>query len=63
MNAANEVANAAFRAGECGFLDIAGVVERVMDVTDVEKVESLSQLNDVDLLARERANDLLVGMR
>ena len=34
-----------------------------MDVTDVEKVESLSQLNDVDLLARERANDLLVGMR
>lgn len=59
MNAANEVVNAAFREGACGFLDIERVVEGVMDRTDVEPVESIEQLAEVDLIARARAVALL----
>ena len=55
MNAANEVANQAFRDGRLGFLDIAAVVERVMDETDVEPVESLSQVAEADARARAQA--------
>lgn len=63
MNAANEVANAAFRAGELGFLAIAEVVEAVMDHTRVEPVTSLGQLDEVDALARAQARDLVAGAR
>ena len=55
MNAANEVANLAFRQGICSFLDIEACVGRVMDDCEVEGVESLDQLLDVDAWARERA--------
>ena len=55
MNAANEVANAAFRAGACGFCDIDRIVERVMDATTVEPLTSFDQIEAVDALARERA--------
>ena len=55
MNAANEVANEAFRVGECGFWDIDGIVERVMEATNVEPMTSLEQVAEVDALARERA--------
>lgn len=59
MNAANEVANAAFRAGECGFLDIEGVVRSVMEATDVEPVSSLEQLSEVDARSRQEARRLV----
>lgn len=59
MNAANEVANLAFRQGACGFLDIERVVREVMDRTPVERVESLGQLLDVDARAREAARNVL----
>jgi len=59
MNAANEVANAAFRDGACGFLDIERVVGGVMEATSVEPVESVEQLADVDAAARERARGIL----
>ncbi|MDO4849151.1 MAG: 1-deoxy-D-xylulose-5-phosphate reductoisomerase [Coriobacteriia bacterium] len=59
MNAANEVANLAFRQGACGFTDIEKVVREVMDATPVERVESLEQLLDVDARAREAARAAL----
>lgn len=59
MNAANEVANSAFRQGQCGFLDIEEVVRRVMDKTKVEPVESLEQLAEVDAWARGEAKAAL----
>ena len=59
MNAANEVANEAFREGRCGFTDIDAVVEGVMDATRVEPLSSLEQIAEVDALARTRARDLL----
>lgn len=59
MNAANEVANAAFRDGACGFLDIERIVEGVMERTDVEAVSSLEQLAEVDIASRARAVAIL----
>ncbi|WP_455136260.1 1-deoxy-D-xylulose-5-phosphate reductoisomerase [Thermophilibacter sp.] len=63
MNAANEVANASFRQGMCSFLDIERVVRRVMDETDVERVESLEQLDDIDARSRERARAAVAEVR
>lgn len=59
MNAANEVANAAFRKGRCGFLDIERVVGRVMGEARTEPVESLAQLEEVDARSRARAHEVL----
>lgn len=59
MNAANEVANKAFRLGDCGFLDIENTVRRVMSSTQVEPVESIEQLVCIDAEARQRARRLL----
>ena len=59
MNAANEVANEAFRAGRCGFTDVDAIVEGVMDATNVEPLTSLGQVAEVDSLARAQARELL----
>ncbi len=59
MNAANEVANEAFRRGLCGFLDIERVVSLTMDEARVERVESLEQLDECDARSRARARSLL----
>lgn len=63
MNAANEVANEAFRDGRCTFVDIERIVSRVMEATSVERVESLKQLDDVDARARELAGAVLSEVR
>ncbi|MBQ9004118.1 MAG: 1-deoxy-D-xylulose-5-phosphate reductoisomerase [Eggerthellaceae bacterium] len=55
MNAANEVAVAAFLAGEGSYLGIAECVEAVMGSHDVQPVESVEQLLEVDRWARETA--------
>ena len=55
MNAANEIAVAAFLAGEGTYLGIAECVEAVMDAHDVQAVESIGQLLEIDAWAREEA--------
>ena len=58
MNAANEVAVAAFLAEECSYLGIAACVEAVMDAHEragVQRVESLEQLEALDAWARQEA--------
>lgn len=62
MNAANEVANAAFRAGTCGFCDIDRTIEAVMSATRVEPLDSIEQVAEVDALARTRARDYLARL-
>ena len=57
MNAANEVAVAAFLAGEGTYLGIAECVEAVMDACDVQAVESIEQLLAVDAWARNAARE------
>lgn len=58
MNAANEVAVAAFLAEQGSYLGIAECVEAVMDAHEregVQRVESLEQLQELDVWARETA--------
>ena len=58
MNAANEVAVAAFLAEEGSYLGIAACVEAVMDAHEragVQRVESLEQLEELDGWARSEA--------
>ncbi len=59
MNAANEIAVAAFLHERCGFNDIARVVEACMDAHDVQPVSSIDQLADVDAWSRQRARAVL----
>ncbi len=57
MNAANEVAVAAFLAGEGSYLGIAECVEAVMEAHGVQAVESIDQLLEVDAWARAEARE------
>ena len=59
MNAANEIAVAAFLAGRLGFTGIDSVVETVMNEHDSSRVESFEQLEQVDAAARRRATELV----
>lgn len=59
LNAANEVANLAFRQHACGFLDIERCVEGVLSSATIDPVESIEQLEAVDAEARRRATQLL----
>ena len=55
MNAANEIAVAAFLAKEGSYLGIAECVEAVMQAHQVQRVESVDQLEEVDAWARDMA--------
>lgn len=60
MNAANEVAVAAFLADEIRYLDIARCVEAAMEAHErdgVQRVESLEQLEKIDRWARRAAEE------
>jgi 1-deoxy-D-xylulose-5-phosphate reductoisomerase len=57
LNAANEVAVAAFLAGDLPFTGLADVVERVLGQTDTAPVESAEQVLEADGLARRLARD------
>jgi 1-deoxy-D-xylulose-5-phosphate reductoisomerase len=62
LNAANEVAVAAFLEGRLSFLSIAGVIERAMDANRAGNVTSLADVRGVDRWAREFAQNL-VGLQ
>ena len=57
MNAADEVAVAAFLSGRIGYLDIEAVVGATLEATPAARVESLEQLEAVDAEARVRAEE------
>ena len=63
LNAANEVAVAAFLAGECGYLGIEETVAGVLELHDRESLESVEQLEAVDAWARGAARVLLSSRR
>ena len=54
LNAANEVAVAAFLERRLGFLGIAELVDRTLQATEVEVAEDLDQLLDVDRRVRSQ---------
>lgn len=59
MNAANEIAVAAFLAGEIGFLDIYDLIEKTMEKRENKARPSFELLCEEDAWARDWARDLL----
>lgn len=59
LNAANEIAVAAFLSGECAFTDISATVEACLEDHEVMPVASVDQLLDIDAWARSRAREVL----
>ena len=62
LNAANEVAVAAFLEERLSFLGIPALVEKVMARHEVCAIESLAQLMEIDGWARTQAQKLLTQM-
>lgn len=60
LNAANEVAVAAFLAGQISFLTITDVVQAVLDQDPVQSIDSLDAVIGADARARALACDQLV---
>lgn len=61
LNAANEVAVAAFLGGRLGFLDIARTVETVLAGMPAPAVDSLEAIAACDAQARRRAREAIAG--
>ena len=61
LNAANEVAVAAFLAGRLSFLSIAEVIERAMDAHPASPVATLAEVREADRWGREFAQELVRG--
>jgi len=59
MNAANEVAVSSFLAGQIGFLDIVRIVEKTIEKAPKGRMETIGDVGDADLAAREIAKDLV----
>ena len=63
LNAANEVAVAAFLEGRLGFTAIAQVIAATMDAHRPATVETLGAIRQVDSWAREHATELVAGLK
>jgi 1-deoxy-D-xylulose-5-phosphate reductoisomerase len=63
MNAANEIAVAAFLNGQLGFLQIVQVVEQVLEINGSLAMTGLDDLFAYDALARRQAQDVCLKIR
>jgi 1-deoxy-D-xylulose-5-phosphate reductoisomerase len=61
LNAANEVAVAAFLQERIGFADIADVVEKTLSVSTIQPLDRLSTVFDVDEDARRQTADIIAN--
>jgi 1-deoxy-D-xylulose-5-phosphate reductoisomerase len=65
LNAANEIAVEAFLDGRCGFLDIAGIVEKTLESAAggqlIRPPQSLDEVIEIDREARRRAHEFVQG--
>jgi 1-deoxy-D-xylulose-5-phosphate reductoisomerase len=61
LNAANEIAVAAFLAGRIGFLDIAATVETVLERIELRTLDTLDDVFDLDAQARCVAEETILG--
>lgn len=59
LNAANEVAVAAFLDGKIGFLDITNMVKTVMDSHDAREFSSIDEIIEIDRETREITSELV----
>jgi 1-deoxy-D-xylulose-5-phosphate reductoisomerase len=63
LNAANEVAVAAFLSGDIGWLSIIEVVEETLDAFDGAPLDSLDAVLDADHRARVKASSIVERLR
>jgi 1-deoxy-D-xylulose-5-phosphate reductoisomerase len=59
LNAANEIAVAAFLAGRIGFLDIARLVERALAQAAPSPPRSIAEVLDIDRAARKSVDSMI----
>ena len=59
VNAANEIVNAGFRKGECGFLQMADIIEETMAKTPFDSNPDLDVYLQTDAEARRIATELM----
>ena len=59
VNAANEIVNAGFRKGECGFLQMAGIIEETMAKATFDSNPDLDVYLQTDAEARRIATELM----
>ena len=59
LNAANEVAVEAFLNESIKYLDIPRVISEVLEINEIKKVDNISSIKEVDLIAR-RSADLII---
>ena len=59
VNAANEIVNAGFRKGECGFLQMADIIEETMAKATFDKNPDLDVYLQTDAEARRIATELM----
>jgi len=62
LNAANEIAVYAFLEGRIGFLEIADIVERTLELIAADNLATLDDVHNFDMEAREVAGRM-VGLR
>ncbi len=62
LNAANEVAVAAFLANRIGFLEIAELVERVLTQSDAPPPQSVADVIDIDAATRNSVGDMMQAL-
>ncbi|MDQ3145078.1 MAG: 1-deoxy-D-xylulose-5-phosphate reductoisomerase, partial [Pseudomonadota bacterium] len=59
LNAANEVAVAAFLAEHIGFLEIARLVEEAVTRSDASAPRSIAEVIDIDAATREKVSHMM----
>ena len=59
LNAANEVAVAAFLAGDVGFIDIAALVQEALNSTSYDAPRSIGDVLEIDRMTRDRAASMM----
>ncbi|MEO5640343.1 MAG: 1-deoxy-D-xylulose-5-phosphate reductoisomerase [Sphingomicrobium sp.] len=62
LNAANEIAVAAFLDRSIGFCDIAALVEQALERTNAAAPRSVAEVIDIDARARHTARDLMTKL-
>ncbi|WP_456431920.1 1-deoxy-D-xylulose-5-phosphate reductoisomerase [Thermosulfuriphilus sp.] len=60
LNAANEIAVAAFLSGQIPFSAIVSIVQKTLSMVEIKDACSLQEIMDVDLLARIQAEALIM---
>ena len=60
VNAANEVANLAFRQGRCGFLQMADIIEKTLQHVPHQEKPSLQDYLDCDRESRRVAEEFII---